>query len=137
MPLHTFGAEAEAHYFPVFQQLFPTLQRIKNPYAAFDFETPDKSTAIELKARRFAHDKYPTTMIGVSKIRYANRFPDTTYFFAFAFTDGLYWIRYDPVLFSTFEVKEGGRYDRGRPEINQYCYIPIEKLEVCAPPLHS
>ena len=27
------------------------------------------------------------------------------------------------------ETKQSGRYDRGRPELNEYCYIPIEILK--------
>lgn len=122
------GLDAEAHFYPTFKRFFPTLQRIANPYSPFDYETEDKQTFLELKARTFAHNKYPTTMIGQNKVNCAKAYPDRTYYFAFAFTDGLYWIKYDPELFKTFQVKQGGRYDRGRAEISQYCYIPIEHL---------
>ena len=31
-------------------------------------------------------------------------------------------------IINQFELREGGRWDRGRPELNQYYYIPIEIL---------
>ena len=124
------GRDAETHYFPVFQTLIPDLQRIDHPYALFDYESPD--TKIELKARTIAHNKYPTTMVGENKVRVAEGDPSCAYYFAFAFTDGLYWIKYDKDLFLTFDVREGGRYDRGRPELRPYRYIPITALtKVC------
>ena len=104
----------------------PDLIRDQNKYALFDFAST--TTFVELKTRTFAHDKYPTTMVGANKIKVAESNPDKTYYFAFSFTDGLYWIQYDKTLFDTFEVKQGGRWDRGRPELNQYCYIPVELL---------
>lgn len=128
------GLDAEAHYFPVFQQFYPTLRRIANPYSPFDYETEDKEVFIELKSRTFAHNKYPTTMIGQNKVNCAKAYPNKTYYFAFAFTDGLYWIKYDPEVFKSFQVKQGGRYDRGRAEVSQYCYIPIEALSPIAQP---
>lgn len=131
------GSAAEDHHYPTFQQHFPTLEKITNPYHPFDFKTADDTTFLELKARTFQHDKYPTTMVGQNKVDCAKLNPDKTYYFAFSFTDGLYWIRYDPALFKTFQVKQGGRYDRGRTEVSIYCYIPIDKLTRVAPPTPS
>lgn len=122
------GTAAEDYYIPTFQHHLPTLEKITNPYHPFDFKTADDSTFVELKARTFAHDKYPTTMVGQNKVDCARLSPSKTYYFAFSFTDGLYWIRYDPVLFKTFPVKQGGRTDRGRAEVSLYCYIPIQHL---------
>jgi hypothetical protein len=123
------GRTAETTCFPVFQAKFPDLVRIKNPYALFDFESPE--CRIELKARTTPHDKYPTTIVGENKVQAAEKDPRAHYF-AFAFTDGLYWVQYDKDLFADFEVKDGGRRDRGRPEIKPYRYIPITALtKVC------
>jgi len=120
------GTQSEDALLAVFRQEIPDLQKIKNPYALFDYE--GSTTYVELKTRTFAKDKYPTTMIGLNKVKAAERTPHKTYYFAFKFTDGLYWIKYDKDLFATFEIKRGGRYDRGRPETAEYCYIPIEHL---------
>lgn len=128
MPAPLIGAAAETHYFPTFAALVPTLEKIQNPYHPFDFKTADDTTFIELKARTFQHDKYPTTMVGQNKVDCAKLNPDKTYYFAFSFTDGLYWIKYDPETFRTFRVAQGGRYDRGHTEVSIYCYIPITHL---------
>lgn len=119
---------AEDLYLPLFQEHFPTLKKIKNPYALFDYVTEDEQTYVELKARTNSYATYPTTMVGNNKVEAAKYTPDKTYYFAFAFTDGVYWIKYDPDLFKTFRVKQGGRYDRGRTEVSMYCWIPIERL---------
>lgn len=104
----------------------PDLRKDANKFALFDYY--NTTTYVELKTRTFAHDKYPTTMVGYNKVQVAESNPDKTYYFAFAFTDGLYWVEYDKDKFGTYEVKQGGRWDRGRPELNQYCYIPIGDL---------
>jgi hypothetical protein len=67
-------------------------------------------------------------MIGLSQIKWANENYPAEFYFAFSFTDGLFYIKYDSKVFSKFEVGEGGRFDRGRPELNQYCFIPVEHL---------
>ena len=46
----------------------------------------------------------------------------------FNFTDGLYYIKYDPELFKTFDVRTGGRNDRGQYEYKPYLYIPTKHL---------
>ena len=64
-------------------------------------------------------------MIGYNKIKKASTLDEYVYFF-FSFEDGLYYWLYDKEY--ELEIKRGGRFDRGRPEINDYCYIPIELL---------
>jgi hypothetical protein len=88
----------------------------------------EKTIFVELKTRTNTKDKYPTTMIPLSKVKIAESNPDKTYYFAFKFVDGIYYIQYKKDVFDTYEVKEGGRWDRGRPELNQYCYIPVADL---------
>jgi hypothetical protein len=46
----------------------------------------------------------------------------------FSFTDGVYSIEITPDIIDKFELRQGGRWDRGRPELNQYYYIPIKLL---------
>ena len=100
-----------------------------DPYAPFDFRTKNKSTFIELKTRTNSKDKYPTTMVGQSKVEIAKQYPKKKFIFCFQYTDGLYYIPYSKELFDTFEVSQGGRADRGRVESNTYCYIPVDKLQ--------
>ena len=91
----------------------------------YDYYNHD--TFIELKSRRCKHDTYPTTMIGLNKINFARDLPDKSFVFIFRFTDGLYQHIFDPK--KNYEVKMGGRQDRGRAEYKQYVYIPIKDLK--------
>jgi hypothetical protein len=90
-----------------------------------DYESED--VLVELKSRRNKYRTYPTTMISKGKIDYMLN-SDKQSFCAFSFTDGLYDIEITPDIISKFELKQGGRWDRGRAELNQYYYIPIEML---------
>ena len=90
-----------------------------------DYESED--VLIELKSRRNTYSKYPTTMISKSKIDYMLKSGKKS-ICLFNFTDGLYNIEISPEIISQFELREGGRRDRGRPELTQYYYIPIEIL---------
>ena len=98
------------------------------PFFPYDFKDLTTNTYFEHKGRRNEYNKYPTTMIGQNKIDFANKHPDNDYVFIYGFSDNNYYIRYDKELFSSFEIKKGGRFDREGPEIKQYLYIPIEHL---------
>ena len=65
-------------------------------------------------------------MIGYNKIKKALELNEDVYFI-FNFTDGIYYYKFDRD--KELEVKQGGRFDRGRPEIKDYCFIPIEILQ--------
>jgi len=90
-----------------------------------DYENED--VLIELKSRRNTYSKYPTTMISKGKIDYMLKSGRRS-ICLFNFIDGLYNIEITPEIISQFELREGGRWDRGCPELNQYYYIPIEIL---------
>jgi len=82
---------------------------------------------IELKTRRNKYSAYPTTMIGKNKIDHMLESGKVAVG-CFSFTDGLYYIEIDKEKIEKFELKQGGRFDRGRPELSQYYYIPIDML---------
>jgi len=88
----------------------------------------DDDVLIELKSRRNTYNKYPTTMISKSKIDYMMKSGKKS-ICLFNFLDGVKEIEITPEIISQFELKKGGRFDRGRPELNQYYYIPIELLK--------
>jgi hypothetical protein len=67
-------------------------------------------------------------MLPLHKILKPEHLDNKTQIFLFDFTDGLYYIKYNKELFDKFDVKIGGRYDRGRVEENDYIYIPISEL---------
>lgn len=81
---------------------------------------------IELKSRRFNHNKYETTMIGINKIQFAQSNKDKNIYFLFAFDDGCYMYKFDSN--DKFETTIGGRQDRGKKEYKLYYYIPITSL---------
>ena len=88
----------------------------------------DDDVLIELKSRRNTYNKYPTTMISKSKIDYMMKSGKKS-ICLFNFLDGVKEIEITPEIISQFQLKKGGRFDRGRPELNQYYYIPIELLK--------
>ena len=118
-----------------FQKEDDLFSRIKDKYGEnicktaktcrVDYESED--VLIELKSRRNTYNKYPTTMISKSKIEYMLKSGKRS-ICLFSFTDGLYNIEITENIIEQFELREGGRWDRGRPELNQYYYIPIEIL---------
>ena len=99
-----------------------TLKKLSR-FNKFDFE--GDTALFEVKTRRNNYKDYPTTMIGYNKILHAQNCKQDV-FFIFQYLDGNYYYKYSND--ESFEIKKGGRFDRGRPESNYYCFIPIEKL---------
>jgi hypothetical protein len=99
-----------------------TLKKLSR-FNKFDFE--GDTALFEVKTRRNNYKDYPTTMIGYNKILHAQNCEQDVYFI-FQYLDGNYYYKY--CKDETFEIKKGGRFDRGRPETDYYYYIPIEKL---------
>ena len=119
-----FGLNKEMQLLPILKEYLKdeTIYKLENTNV-FDFKGDNK--VIELKSRNNNYDKYSTTMIGINKILRASSLNENVYFF-FCFNDGLYFWLYDKDY--EFEIKRGGRYDRGKIEVKEYCYIPIEML---------
>jgi len=120
-----YGINKEIQLLPQLQSFLNdnTIYKLENSNV-FDFKGDNKF--IELKSRNNNYSKYPTTMIGLNKIKKASTLQEYVYFF-FCFNDGLYYWLYDKDC--ELEIKKAGRFDRGRPEINEYCFIPIELLQ--------
>lgn len=123
---YAYGKQSQQDNLELLKQLVPNIVEIEDTFYPFDFRDEDNTIFIELKTRRNNKDKYPTTMVSHSKILKIEE--GNTYYFAFKFTDGLYYIKYEKELFDTFEIKIGGRNDRGIPEYEDYVYIPVELL---------
>ena len=123
-----FGKQNEDIIFNDIESKFTGLKRTSK-YSLFDFETTNLK--IELKSRKFNHDRYPTTMIGYNKILECERDPNPNkrYLFIFKFLDKTLYCEYDKDIFLNFEVEEGGRNDRGKKETSNYLYIPIDYLK--------
>lgn len=101
------------------------LKRFRDKYSELDFRCGKR--LIELKSRNNPHNRYPDTMCGYNKIIKARKKIKIGYTVEiyFLFTDGLYkWNFVD----DAFNVRMGGRDDRGKYEYKDYAYIPIEDL---------
>jgi len=99
-----------------------TLKKLSR-FNKFDFE--GDTALFEVKTRRNNYNKYPSTMIGYNKILACKKCEKDVYFI-FQYIDGNYYYKY--CKDDSFEIKKGGRFDRGRVELDYYCFIPIEKL---------
>ena len=119
-----FGNLRELEVLPILKTFFNDDTIIKlDKHNVFDFKGDNKY--IELKSRHNRYNKYPTTMIGLNKIMKASTLDEYVYFF-FCFDDGLYYWLYDKNY--ELEIRRGGCCDRGKIEMNDYVYIPIEIL---------
>ena len=125
---YLFGLAEEEKHFECLKCFDETIKRTKYN-AIFDFE--GERCLIELKSRNNRHNTYPTTMVGYNKILYAINNKAKEHYFVFNFTDGLYFYKFDENDLKTgkLEVKLGGRRDRGRDEIKDYCFISIDSLK--------
>lgn len=120
-----FGSECENFYLDFFKKSFGHDLKKTPPYHIFDYET--ENIFIEIKSRKKKYNSFNTTMIGYNKILAAQKTHKEVFFY-FNFLDGLYFIKYEKNIFSDFEIKKGGRWDRGFDEITDYVYIPIDLL---------
>ena len=122
---YTFGLKKEVELLPTIRKFFNDETIIKlDDYNIFDFKGDNKY--IELKSRNCNYNKYPTTMIGYNKIKKALELNEDIYFI-FNFTDGIYYFKFDKNI--QLEIKQGGRFDRGKKELSDYAFIPIEILK--------
>lgn len=123
---YAFGVKSELDCFDAIKNFIDCdLKRSEKRGATFDFYSDN--SLVELKTRKNNYRTYPTTMVGYNKIEYANKFPEKNIYFVFKFLDGLYYYKYNKDDKLDFGL--GGRRDRGRDEIKDYCYIPIELLK--------
>ena len=98
-------------------------------YDPMDFTDVGKTIFIEMKTRRIPHNQYPTALIGKNKVDFC-RVSNAECYFVFVYTDGLFYIKYDPALFSTFvcEDFERGMREGGIQPKQLFYYIPHTAL---------
>ena len=128
---YDFGKKCESKVLEILNKSFNIDKNIKESnsvYSSYDFYG-DKY-CFELKSRNIKYKEYPTTLIAKYKCNNGAGGHSDNLILLFYFTDGLYYIQYDPNLFDTFETKQFKRKDRidkiQRPV--EYYYIPIEYL---------
>lgn len=99
-----------------------TIVKTEDAFCVYD--ACSKDSKYEIKTRRNKFRQYPTTIIPVHKTKVEGRLV-----FVFCFTDGLYYIQYDPFVFATFSITKISAIRRGgvRTELPHY-HIPIERL---------
>jgi hypothetical protein len=121
-PDHLFGFRNEV----VLKESIEKITGPLNQLGRWDpFDYANDKCFVELKSRNCMSNTYQTTMVGMSKISACTELFD--YYFFFKFNDGLFYWKYQV---NDFDIKISGRYDRGRPELNKYLFIPINKLSV-------
>jgi hypothetical protein len=85
----------------------------------------DLVAVVEIKCRNNAYNKYPTYMISANKWRNGLRLADdhgVIFLLVVGFTDGIYVTK----MKENYEVKRGGRYDRGDSmDVEDCVYIPM------------
>jgi hypothetical protein len=104
------------------------LEMFKNKYSTMDFINHNGVIA-ELKSRRCYNNSYPDTMVGYNKIKKLREDGDDgiNYEFYFLFRNGLYLWKYKE---GEYEIRQGGRTDRGRDEIKEYAFVKTEYLSL-------
>ena len=125
-----FGLKSEENVIEYLKKDFPDIVKTPTTSHPYDFITTcdNKTTYFELKTRRCNSFTYPDTMIGFNKIQFANQPEnvDKEFIFLFKFVDGLFKHHFDRS--KAYSIRKGGRFDRARPEVSMYAYIPIDEL---------
>jgi hypothetical protein len=119
----SFGTKQEDVILPKLKQFFESdIVKSETHNSIYDYK--GTNYYYEVKSRTFERWKYSTTLLGANKVFTTNQI------FLFNFTDGLYYIEYEKVLFDSFMKKEFKRWNRtdinDKPKL--YYYIPIEEL---------
>jgi len=118
------GASNEQSVMPLLEQHFGEELKPTQAYCSYDFESVTSNTKYELKSRRNAYDKYPTTIIAVNKCQTVGPLC-----FVFHFTNGLYYCYYNSELFSTFNIKQVRVFRDGVwGQTKAHYEIPISQL---------
>jgi len=121
-----FGMEAEDKVLTLLKNKI-NKNIIQTPkYHSFDYFDASNNTYYELKTRRVKHNAYADTMCGVNKLKWAEEHPENKYVFLFKFTDGLFYHNW--LCDKLYDMRAGGRCDRGRVELSNYFYIKKEDL---------
>ena len=99
-------------------------------HSVMDYANTSKTIYAELKTRNIPSTRYLTAMVGKNKIEFCND-PTKHYYFVFCYNDGVFYIKYDATLFSTFreenDFMRGERADCvNRPQ--RIVHIPRNQL---------
>ena len=97
----------------------------------FDFIDEKLKLLFELKSRRNTKNRYYDTMLGANKIEEGYNMLKQGYkvYFIFKFTDYISSYELTETSINSSWFRKGGRCDRGKYEIKQYCFIPNHLLK--------
>ena len=124
-----YGDKKENSLIPKINKYFNCNVIKTKPYYEFDFIDENLKLLFELKSRRNSKLQYYDTMIGTNKVNEGYEMMKKGYkvYFVFGFTDYIsYYELNNPLPNKWF--RKGGRSDRGKEEIKDYCYIPNRLL---------
>ena len=122
---YLFGTANQIKIFPILKAHFgDQLMETKAQYAKYDFYTENQY--FELKTRKNKKSQYPTTLLTCNKI--INLKEGEEQYFVFHFTDELCYIKYDKVLFDTFQRNKYSRENKVE-DMTDYIFIPIDALK--------
>lgn len=94
----------------------------------FDLKDSTNKIVIEVKKRSLSHNTLSSTIMGYNKLIKAKQYIKRGYivYFAFLFTDGLYYYKYDG---RDYPKRQWSRTDRGYDELKDYFFISIDDLK--------
>lgn len=101
-----FGLKSEEKVKGTLEQAFGCPLTKQSSFCRMDFRNSSSTLYVELKTRRIRHNQYDTIIIGANKVRFCTD-PDKDYYFVYSCLDGIYYIKYDEELFSTFDGVRG------------------------------
>jgi len=122
-----FGLKCEDEILPLLKLQFgEDVKKKKCKNDPFDFD--GDNLVIELKSRRIKHNKYDTLFFGKNKydkgVMYQKE--GVRVYYVFNCLDGVYyWEQREDECFH----KSGGRFDRGRPEVQMLTNVPTQYLK--------
>lgn len=122
-----FGDNNECSLLPLFRKQYGAdIKKSTYRYSFFDYS--DDQTLLELKSRRINHDKYPTALCNLEKIKKLAQDPRQAYLI-FSYLDGVFEI---PIRenWKKWATRINTRSDRGKNESATVCLIPYNEL-VC------
>lgn len=129
-----FGLTSEENNRKTLEKFFGCGLLKTGTYDPMDYTDEAHTIFIEMKTRRIRHNQYPTALIGKNKVDFCKT-SNATCYFVYVYVDGMFYVKYDPSLFDTFECAdfERGWREGGIQPKQLFYYIPHEHLTPLTP----
>ena len=121
----SFGYTSEENLLPLFRRVYGNkIVKSADRYSFFDFS--DDDSLIELKTRRIKHDRFPTALCNLKKVKKLAADPRQAYL-VFSYLDGVFHV---PIKenWKCWATRTNTRCDRGREESATVCLIPHTEM---------